>query len=203
MTHGKRAFDALAAGVGLLLLSPLLVLIAAVVKLADGGPIFFRQQRVGRGGQPFLMWKFRTMVPGAERLGHQITVGNDPRVTPVGRVLRALKLDELPQLINVLAGDMSLVGPRPEVSRYTALYSPQERPVLDLVPGITDPASIRYRDEGALLAAAADPERIYVDEIMPDKIRLNLEYAARATVWSDFLVVVRTVARVAAPGTTR
>jgi lipopolysaccharide/colanic/teichoic acid biosynthesis glycosyltransferase len=203
MTPAKRAFDTLAAAVGLVVLSPLFLVIALAVSLGDGGPVFFRQARVGRGGRQFRMWKFRTMVPDAERRGRQITVGDDPRITPVGRLLRKAKLDELPQLFNVLTGEMSLVGPRPEVPRYTALYAPDERPVLELVPGITDPASIRYRDEGALLATASDPERAYTERIMREKIRLNLEYASRATRWTDLMIVLRTVARVAVPGSPR
>jgi len=172
---------------------PALLVIAVLIKLDDGGAVFFRQVRVGRGGRAFRVWKFRTMIPRAEQCGGPLTVGDDPRVTRVGRWLRHSKLDELPQLFNVLAGQMSLVGPRPEVPHYVALYTPDQRRVLDLVPGITDPASIAYRDESALLAQAPDWERQYVEVIMPEKIRLNLAYAARATRWKDFLVVVVTL----------
>jgi lipopolysaccharide/colanic/teichoic acid biosynthesis glycosyltransferase len=140
------------------------------------------------------MWKFRTMVVDAERRGPPLTVGADPRITPLGSWLRRHKLDELPQLVNVLRGDMTLVGPRPEVRRYVARYTPQQRRVLDLVPGMTDPASVRFRDESLLLAAAADPEVLYVHRLMPEKIRLNLDYAARATVWSDLVVILTTAA---------
>jgi lipopolysaccharide/colanic/teichoic acid biosynthesis glycosyltransferase len=135
------------------------------------------------------------MVEGAEHLGGALTVGDDARITRVGRWLRRYKLDELPQLLNVVAGDMSLVGPRPEVPQYVALYSAEQRLVLDLVPGITDPASIGYWDEAALLARAPDPARLYEDEVMPDKIRLNLEYAAHATVRTDLLLILRTLFR--------
>lgn len=188
----KRLLDVVASAAGLVALSPLLVGIAAAVKL-DGGPAFFRQERIGHRGRPFRMWKFRTMVPHAERLGPQLTAAGDPRITSTGRWLRRTKLDELPQLLNVLVGEMSLVGPRPEVPRYVARYTAEQRRVLELVPGITDPASVHYRDEGALLAAAPDPDRLYVERLMPDKIRRNLAYAATATVWSDVRVILQTL----------
>ena len=193
MTIDKRVFDLAASGAGLVLLSPLLAVIAIAVKLDGRGPVFFRQERIGRGGAPFRMWKFRTMVADAERQGGALTVGDDPRITGVGRVLRRWKLDELPQLLNVFAGEMSLVGPRPEVARYVAGYTASERRVLDLVPGVTDPASLEYRDEAAVLAGRADPERAYVEEIAPHKIRLNLEYAERATRRSDLTIILRTI----------
>jgi lipopolysaccharide/colanic/teichoic acid biosynthesis glycosyltransferase len=157
------------------------------------GPVLFRQERVGRFGRQFVMYKFRTMVAGAEHKGGQITPNNDPRVTHVGNMLRSLKIDELPQLINVIRGEMSLVGPRPEVQRYVDMYTEAQREVLVLMPGITDPASIRYRDEGAMLAASESPENLYRDVIMPDKIRLNLEYARRATLLSDLTVILHTL----------
>ena len=194
MTAGKRLFDLSASLVGLVVLAPLWVVIGAAIKLQSRGPVFFRQERVGRGGVPFRLWKFRTMVVDAERLGGALTVGDDPRITAVGRVLRGLKLDELPQLLNILAGEMSLVGPRPEMARYVARYTEGERRVLDLVPGVTDPASLEYRDEAAILAARPDPEKAYVEEIVPHKIRLNLEYAGRATRRSDVAIILRTIA---------
>lgn len=194
MTRAKRVMDVCGSLVGLIVLAPLFLLVGiAIAAEGRGGPVFFAQERVGLRGTTFRMWKFRTMVVGAERRGAQLTVGADPRITRVGRWLRRCKIDELPQLFNVLRGEMSLVGPRPEVPRYVALYTAAQRAVLELVPGITDPASIRYRDEAAELARAADPERHYIDEIMPEKIRLNLEYAAHATPWSDLLVVLSTV----------
>lgn len=193
MRAGKRALDVTASLAGLVVLSPVLAAIAAAVKLDTPGPVFYRQERVGRAGAPFRIWKFRTMVAGAASLGPALTVGNDSRITEVGRLLRRFKLDELPQLANVLAGEMSLVGPRPEVPRYVELYTEAQRRVLDLVPGITDPASIAYRDEAALLAQRPDPEKAYVQEIMPDKIRLNLEYAGRASVRSDLGLIWRTI----------
>jgi lipopolysaccharide/colanic/teichoic acid biosynthesis glycosyltransferase len=200
MTNSKRAFDMVSAGIGLIAVSPILVGIALVVKL-DGGPAFYRQERVGRGGRPFRMWKFRTMVPNADRLGPQLTVAGDRRITRVGRWLRRSKLDELPQLLNVLVGEMSLVGPRPEVARYVARYTAAQRRVLALRPGITDPASIRYRDEERELAEASDPEAHYVAHVMPEKIRLNLDYAARANVLRDVGVILATF-RAVLPGAT-
>jgi len=170
----KRLFDLLCAGLGLLILLPMLVLLALWIKLDSRGPIFFRQERVGRHGRPFLIHKFRSMQVDAPARGLQITVGADPRITRAGRFLRASKLDELPQLWDVLRGAMSLVGPRPEVPKYVALY-PEElrRVVLSVRPGITDLASLEYRDESALLAAAADPEREYVEVVLPAKLALS------------------------------
>jgi lipopolysaccharide/colanic/teichoic acid biosynthesis glycosyltransferase len=193
MRPGKRVFDLTGALVGLAVLWPLFAVIALVVKASDGGPVFFRQDRVGYQGRRFRMWKFRTMEPRAHSAGIQLTVAGDPRITRVGRWLRRLKLDELPQLLNVLAGEMSLVGPRPEVPRYVATYTPEQRRVLELVPGVTDVSSIAYRRENQLLAEANDAERTYIEDILPEKIRLSLEYAAGANVWSDFLVILRTI----------
>jgi lipopolysaccharide/colanic/teichoic acid biosynthesis glycosyltransferase len=193
MRGTKRLFDLCWTIPGLLVLSPAFLVIAVLIKLDDGGAVFFRQLRVGRYGRTFRVWKFRTMIPRAEQSGGPLTVGDDPRVTRFGRWLRHSKLDELPQLFNILAGQMSLVGPRPEVPHYVALYTPDQRRVLDLVPGITDPASIAYRNESALLAQAPDWERQYIEVIMPEKIRLNLEYAAQATRWKDFVVVADTL----------
>jgi len=191
--NAKRTFDLVAAGIGLVLLAPLLLLIAVAIRIDSPGPVFFRQERIGRGGRPFRIHKFRTMYVGAEHNGGQLTVGGDPRITRVGRVLRRYKLDELPQLIDVVQGTMSLVGPRPEVPRYVALYDEAQRKVLLLTPGITDVASIAYRNENELLSASDDPEREYIERIMPDKIRLNLEYARSATLTSDIKVILRTL----------
>jgi lipopolysaccharide/colanic/teichoic acid biosynthesis glycosyltransferase len=199
MTRGKRILDLTFALFGIAILWPLAVVVAALVRLDSPGPAFFRQQRVGWRGTPFFLWKFRTMVTDAEKLGGQITIGRDSRITRVGQWLRAWKLDELPQLINVARGEMSLVGPRPEVSRYVALYDDEQRKVLDLVPGITDPASIRYRHETSVLARASDPERAYVEEVMPDKLRINLQYAERASVWSDIGVLAQTIFAILIP----
>jgi lipopolysaccharide/colanic/teichoic acid biosynthesis glycosyltransferase len=199
----KRAFDIVAASAGLVILAPLLGVLAALVRAHDGGPVWFRQVRVGRGGVPFSIWKFRTMIPDSEGAGPAVTAGGDPRITPIGARLRRWKLDELPQLLNVLAGEMSLVGPRPEVPRFVAAYSAAERPLLDHLPGLTDPAALAYRAEEALLAAAADPERVYIERIMPDKARISLEYAARATVRSDIGVLAGTVASLLRPARRR
>lgn len=188
----KRTLDLLLALAGLALLWPLLLLAALWVKLDSPGPALFNQERVGRHGRSFRIHKFRTMRNDPAP-GRQITVGADPRITRSGRWLRASKLDELPQLLNVLKGEMSFVGPRPEVPRYVALYTEEERRVLELRPGITDLASIKYRDEAEILARAADPERAYVDEVMRDKLRINLEYAARAGLWADLGVILKTV----------
>ncbi len=191
----KRVFDVLVAGFGLLLLAPLLLLIALVVKLDSPGPVFFRQERVGRAGRTFRIHKFRTMRDGAP--GTPITIGDDPRITRAGRWLRASKFDELPQLIDVLVGDMSLVGPRPELPRYVALYPPALRDkVLSVRPGITDPASLAYRDESAQLARAADPEHEYVHVVLPRKLALAADYVERASLAGDLGVIWRTLCAV-------
>ena len=189
MTAAKRAMDLAFAAAGLALLWPLLLAIAAAIRLEDGGAVFFRQVRIGERGVPFRIWKFRTMTSAA---GQPITADGDRRITRAGRWLRRFRLDELPQLFNVVAGEMSLVGPRPELPRFVDGYSPDERPVLDFRPGITDPASIRFRDEGALLAGAADPVQIYLERILPEKLQLSLAYAKRATPLTDLGVLLAT-----------
>lgn len=190
----KRLFDLIVSAVALLLLSPLLLLVALAIRVDSGGPVFFRQERVGRHGRPFRIHKFRTMVADAPALGPAVTVGRDERITRLGHVLRHYRVDELPQLIDVLTGDMSLVGPRPEVPRYVAHYpEPLRAQVLAVRPGITDPASLEHLDEAALLAAADDPEREYVEVILPKKLRTQAAYAARATLASDLAVLLRTV----------
>lgn len=192
MTWHKRAFELVAAGLGLVLLAPLLLVVAILIWWEDGGPVFFRQVRVGRYGVPFTMCKFRTMAVGAPARG-DLTVAGDPRITRIGRFLRAHKIDELPQLLNVLRGEMALVGPRPEVARYVAHYRPEERRVLQLKPGITDPASLHYRGEAALLARYADPQEFYVRELIHEKIKLNLAYAERVSLRTDVMVILRTL----------
>lgn len=190
----KRLFDVLVSSLALLMLSPLLLLIALAIKLDSPGPVFFRQDRVGRHGRIFRIHKFRTMITGAA--GPPLTIGQDPRITRAGRWLRRKRLDELPQLLDVLAGSMSLVGPRPEVPRYVALYPPALRErLLALRPGITDPSSLAHLDEDQLLAAAADPEREYVEVILPRKLRLAADYAAQATLRTDLAVLWRTASR--------
>jgi lipopolysaccharide/colanic/teichoic acid biosynthesis glycosyltransferase len=191
---GKRLFDVLGAAVSLVLLAPLMVLVAVAVRLDSPGPVLFRQERVGRHGRPFRIHKFRTMQVDATGRGPLLTASGDPRVTRVGAALRRHRLDELPQLIDVLKGDMSLVGPRPEVPRYVALYPPDLRErVLAVRPGITDPSSLDFLDEGELLARAADPEREYVDVILPRKLRRAADYADRATFATDLRVIGRTL----------
>lgn len=193
---GQRLLDVVVAAVALVLLSPLLLAVAAWIRLDSPGPVFFRQERVGRGGRLFRIHKFRTMVDGAALQGLPLTVGDDARITRAGRWLRQRRLDELPQFIDVLRGDMSVVGPRPELPRYVAHYPAALRDaVLSLRPGITDPSSLAYIDEAGLLAAAADPEREYVDVILPRKLRIAADYAARATAWSDLQVLAATAVR--------
>ena len=189
----KRVFDFVCSALGLLLLAPLLLVVSAWIRLDSRGPVFFRQERVGRFGAPFRIHKFRTMSHEA-RQGPQITVGADARITRAGSFLRRHKLDELPQLIDVLKGDMSLVGPRPEVPRYVAMY-PQDlrEKVLSVRPGITDPASLQFRDESGLLARAADPEREYVEVVMPAKLKLAAQYVERATLATDLHLIGRTL----------
>lgn len=190
----KRAFDLLGAALGLLLLWPLLLAIACAIKLDSPGPVLFRQQRVGRHGALFRIRKFRTMVADAPQRGPALTVGADARITRVGRWLRRARLDELPQLLDVLAGHMSLVGPRPELPQYVAHYPAALRErVLALRPGITDPSSLRFLDEAERLARAADPEREYIEAILPLKLQLAADYAARAGVASDLRVLWRTL----------
>ncbi|RIH84451.1 sugar transferase [Calidithermus roseus] len=195
MKPAKRLFDLAAATLGIILLLPLFLLLALLIKLDDWGPVFFRQERVGYRGKPFRIWKFRSMVVNAPKLGGVLTVGRDPRITRVGYWLRKFKLDELPQLFNVFLGEMSFVGPRPEVAKYVALYTPDQRRVLELVPGITDLASIKYRNESEVLAKSPDPERTYIEEVMPEKIRINLEYACQASIGSDLMVILQTLVR--------
>jgi len=189
----KRCFDVFFAFWGILLTSPIFALVAAAIKLCDGGPVFYRQVRVGRAGRNFRIWKFRTMQVDADKRGPNITKSGDIRVTSVGKFLRNWKVDEWPQLVNVLCGEMSFVGPRPEVPRYVALYSDQQRRILMLRPGITDLATIEFRNEEDLLAQAADPERYYCDICIPRKIALNLVHAERAGFFADLKIILRTV----------
>jgi len=188
----KRLLDVCGAAVGLFLLSPVLAVIAIAVKHGSPGPVLFRQTRVGRDGRPFSILKFRTMR--VESAGREITVGADPRITPVGALLRAHKLDELPQLVNVLRGDMSLVGPRPEVPRYVALYPPEIKAiVLSVRPGITDPTSLTYRDESTLLGEAADPEQYYREILLPEKLRSYVDYVRNRSFGHDVRIIFTTI----------
>lgn len=189
----KRLFDWLASGAGLLLLAPLLLVLAVWIKLDSTGPVFFRQERVGRAGKLFRIHKFRTMVTDAELRGLQITVGADARVTRVGQWLRKYKLDELPQLLDVWLGHMSLVGPRPEVPRYVACYPAMLRDVvLSVRPGITDRASIEFKDENLILGRATDPDKAYVEEVLPIKLKYYVEYIQNNSLLGDVKLIIRT-----------
>ena len=191
----KRLIDIIASGLGLMVLSPFMLLVAVAVKLSSSGPILFRQTRVGKDFRPFEILKFRTMVVDAEKLGLQITAGRDPRITTIGRILRKTKMDELPQLINVFCGDMSLVGPRPEVPKYVDLFRSRFENALSVRPGITDLASIKYRDESEVLAEAEDPETAYVEIVLPDKLQIADEYILRRSVGLDLWILSRTFLR--------
>lgn len=195
MKTSKRVVDIGASLVALVVAAPIIVAAAVVIRLREGGPVLYSSSRVGEAGVPFRLLKLRTMVPGAasHRLG-SVTVADDPRVTPTGRFLRRYKLDELPQLVNVLAGQMSLVGPRPECPEFVSAYTDEQRQVLRYRPGITSPASIVYLDEAGRLAAESDAVRVYREQILPDELRIDLDYMEQATVRSDLRVVARTVA---------
>lgn len=188
-----RLFDILISFFGLLVLSPVLIIVALIIVIDDPGPVFYRQLRVGRYGRDFRIFKFRSMRVNADKAG-LITVGDrDPRVTRAGYYIRKYKIDELPQLLNVLIGDMSLVGPRPEVRRYVDLYTEEQRRVLSVRPGITDYASIEYVDENRLLAASDDPDKTYIDEIMPAKIALNMRYINHPTLGEYLRILFLTI----------
>ncbi len=189
----KRVMDIVISGGALLVIWPVLLLIAVAIKIDDPGPVFYRQVRVGRNGKTFRIFKFRTMVVDADKKGLQITVGRDHRITRVGALLRKTKLDELAQLINVFTGEMSFVGPRPEVPKYVDLYTPYQRQVLLVRPGITDYASIAYRNENDMLEGAEDPERMYIDVIMPDKIELNMKYLREISPLADIRLIFSTI----------
>lgn len=188
----KRTFDIVMSGLGLICLSPLFLVLAVWIKCDSAGPVFYRQVRVGRYNKDFRLFKFRSMRPGSDRKGLITVGGRDPRVTRSGYYIRKYKLDELPQLINVFIGDMSLVGPRPEVRKYVDMYNAEQMHVLDVRPGITSFASIRYRDENDILAAAEDPDRAYIEQVMPDKIAIDLEYVAKASLATDIALIFRT-----------
>ena len=193
----KRFFDILFSALGLAVLSPLFLVLALWIKLDSRGPVFYRQVRVGRHNRDFSIFKFRSMRTDADKAGLITVGGRDPRVTRSGYYIRKLKLDELPQLINVLCGDMSFVGPRPEVRKYVDMYTPEQLHVLDVRPGITDEASIQYRNENELLATADDPEQFYVHTVMPDKLRINLQYVQHHNLWTDIKLIFRTLLAIA------
>lgn len=192
----KGLMDRFSALVALLILTPLFLLLAFWIRLDSPGPVFYRQQRIGLKGIPFFLLKFRTMRPASDRAG-LLTVGSqDSRITRAGYWLRKYKLDELPQLWNVLKGEMSIVGPRPEVEKYVRLYSPEQRLVLDVKPGLTDLASLQYFDESELLARSPDPEQTYIAEIMPAKLALNRRYIEQMGFWTDLGIIFRTIRRI-------
>lgn len=195
----KRLFDIIVAGAGLLLLAPLFAGVAALIKLDSPGPVFFKQKRIGRGFCPFWIYKFRTMRHDAPE-NMQLTVGADSRITRIGGFLRRSKLDELPQLFNILVGDMTLVGPRPEVPRYVEAFHRDYQEILTVRPGLTDLASLKYRDEAALLGQSADPEQEYLHRVLPDKIRLGKEYIRCSSLAFDMNLIVKTVRKVIFPG---
>ncbi|MBL0913272.1 MAG: sugar transferase [Bacteroidia bacterium] len=192
----KRLFDICASLPALILLSPLFLLISLVILLGSKGGVFYRQQRVGRNGKPFLLFKFRSMRPQSDK-GSLITIGGrDNRITREGYFLRKYKLDELPQLLNIIRGDMSIVGPRPEVQRYVDLYTPEQKKVLSVRPGLTDWASIEYMDENELLGKSSDPEYTYIHEIMPAKLELNLRYIREAGLLTDLKIIFLTIFKI-------
>jgi lipopolysaccharide/colanic/teichoic acid biosynthesis glycosyltransferase len=195
----RRSFDVLCAVLGLIILSPFFAVIALAIKKKDNGPVFYRAQRVGLNGKLFALLKFRTMVVDADKTGVGVTRATDQRITTVGRFLRRYKLDEFPQLINIIRGEMNLVGPRPEDPRYTRLYDQKQQMIFSMRPGITSPASLYFRDESSLLDGPEWEEK-YIHEIMPEKLSIDLKYFETNTLWSDFSIILRTLRGVTFPG---
>jgi lipopolysaccharide/colanic/teichoic acid biosynthesis glycosyltransferase len=191
----KRAFDVVVSGLGLVTIAPLLLVIAALIKLDSPGPVFYRGERVGLFGRKFRIWKFRSMVPDAEARGSTATAHRDPRITRVGRLLRRHKLDELPQLLNVLVGEMSLVGPRPEVEEHTSVYTDEEKAILGVRPGITDYSSLRFIDLNELLGTE-DPNRVFIEKYREEKNQLRLQYVRNQSFGEDLRIIARTLARI-------
>jgi lipopolysaccharide/colanic/teichoic acid biosynthesis glycosyltransferase len=192
----KRAFDIILSVVGLLALCPLFFWIGWQIKREDGGPVFYRGVRMGLHGKPFRIYKFRTMVVDAEKMGPSSTAEGDPRITRVGRWIRRNKLDELPQLFNVFLGDMSFVGPRPQVQWAVDLYTPEEKAILGVRPGITDYASLRFANEAEILKGSEDPDKVYLEKIHPEKMQLSLEYIINRSFWLDLKLIFLTVANI-------
>ena len=191
----KRLFDIFTSLIGIILLSPVLIIISICIKVDSKGPVIFKQTRVGKNGRFFSIYKFRTMINNSESLGRQITIGKDSRITKIGSFIRKYKIDEFPQLFNVLFGTMSLVGPRPEVPQYVKLYNDDQRRVLEVKPGITDLASIRYCDENEVLAEVDNPDEYYVNVIMPHKLKLNIEYIDKSNLLFDIKLILKTIVK--------
>ncbi len=189
----KRLFDFCASFIGLVILSPILFFVGVAVKITSKGPVFYRQIRVGKNNKDFKIFKFRSMYVDADKKGLLTVGGKDNRITPVGYYIRKYKIDELAQLINVLLGDMSLVGPRPEVRKYVNMYNAEQMHVLDVRPGITDPASIKYKNENDILAKQKNPEQYYINVIMPEKLKINLSYLAKRNFFSDIKMIFKTI----------
>lgn len=189
----KRLFDILFSSLGLIVMFPILIFSAIAIKLDSQGPALYRGKRIGRYGKPFRIYKFRAMVVNAEKLGGSSTPADDPRITNVGKYIRKFKLDELPQLINVLMGDMSFIGPRPQVPEDVALYTKEEKSILSVRPGITDWASIKYHNEGEILRGSPDPDQAYIEKIRPGKIKLELEYVRNHSFWIDLKILLKTI----------
>lgn len=192
----KRLFDIIFSLLGLISISPILLMVAILIKQEDGGPIFYKGIRVGKNGIPFKMFKFRTMVVNADKIGGPSTADDDPRLLKVGKLIRKYKLDEIPQLINVLKGDMSLVGPRPEVPHYVNMFTEEEKEILSVRPGITDWASLWNSDEGAILAGSSDPEKTYMEKIWPEKKRLQLKYVKEHSFLTDIKIILLTILKI-------
>jgi lipopolysaccharide/colanic/teichoic acid biosynthesis glycosyltransferase len=196
----KRTFDIIIAGIGLAVLSPLLLLVAIIIKVDSHGPIFFRQERIGKGFRPFLIYKFRTMVEKAPQMGSPITYGDDFRITRAGRILRKAKLDELPQLFNVVKGEMTFVGPRPEVPQFVEMFRQDYEEILKVRPGITDLASLKYRDEAEILGRSVDPCEEYIARVLPDKINLGKQYVRSSSLVFDLRLIFKTLFTLIASG---
>ena len=192
----KRIFDIVMSLIGLIILGIPMIIIGIIIKLSSEGPVFYKQVRVGKSNKDFKILKFRTMIVDADKKGMQITVGKDPRITGIGHFLRKTKIDELPQLINVLKGEMSFVGPRPEVRKYVEMYNDYQKNVLKIKPGITDLASIEYRDESTLLGQSDNPEKTYIEEIMPTKLKLNLKYMQEFSFFYDIKLIFKTLIKI-------
>ncbi len=190
---GKNIFDFVFGVIGFIILLPFLMIIGILIRIMSPGSVMFEQERIGKDGKPFKILKFRTMVENAEELGPQITIGKDMRVTKIGEFLRKYKIDEFPQIINIINGEMSFVGPRPEVKKYVDLYTPEQRKVLSIKPGVTDLASIKFKNENEILAQSQNPERTYTEVIMPEKLRINLDYVENASLLYDVKLIFNTI----------